>query len=77
MGWAEQGPFERHHRHSRGAQRTGCTHPTTQTSAAGWSIPVGDESTQQLKIIDNTPDGLREESLEYVRFVPLLRGTVS
>ncbi len=39
-------------------------------------IPVGDDRTQELKVIDRTEDGFHEESLEYVRFVPLLRGTV-
>jgi protein-L-isoaspartate(D-aspartate) O-methyltransferase len=40
-------------------------------------IPVGDGSAQRLRVIDNTADGLREENLEYVRFVPLLRGTMN
>jgi len=76
MGWAEQGPFD-------GIIVTAAARSVPdalieQLAVGGrMVIPVGDESAQQLKVFDNTPDGLREESLEYVRFVPLLRGTVS
>jgi protein-L-isoaspartate(D-aspartate) O-methyltransferase len=76
MGWPEQGPFD-------GIIVTAAARSVPdalieQLAVGGrMVIPVGDESAQQLKIIDNAPDGLREESLEYVRFVPLLRGTVS
>ena len=76
MGWPEQGPFD-------GIIVTAAARSVPdalieQLAVGGrMVIPVGDEGTQQLKVIDNTPDGLREESLEYVRFVPLLRGTVS
>jgi protein-L-isoaspartate(D-aspartate) O-methyltransferase len=38
-------------------------------------IPVGDDDTQELRVIDRTAEGVREERIEYVRFVPLLRGT--
>jgi protein-L-isoaspartate(D-aspartate) O-methyltransferase len=76
LGWAEQGPFD-------GILVTAAARSVPdalieQLAVGGrMVIPVGDESSQQLKVFDNTPDGLREESLEYVRFVPLLRGTVS
>ena len=37
-------------------------------------VPVGSSGTQELKIIDRTPDGLVSETIEYVRFVPLRKG---
>ena len=37
-------------------------------------VPVGGDSEQELRIIDRTPDGLVSETIEYVRFVPLLKG---
>ncbi len=37
-------------------------------------VPVGDEGTQELRVIDRTDEGFREAHIEYVRFVPLLRG---
>ena len=40
-------------------------------------IPVGGDEAQELRVIDKTEEGVREESLELVRFVPLLRGTMS
>jgi protein-L-isoaspartate(D-aspartate) O-methyltransferase len=76
MGWAEQGPFD-------GIIVTAAARsiPDALVAQLGVGgrmvIPVGNESSQELKVLDNTPDGLREESLDYVRFVPLLRGTVS
>jgi protein-L-isoaspartate(D-aspartate) O-methyltransferase len=75
MGWPEQAPFD-------GIIVTAAARNVPealieQLAVGGrMVIPVGDEGNQQLKIIDKTADGLREESLEYVRFVPLLRGTV-
>ena len=76
LGWPEQGPFD-------GIIVTAAARSVPealieQLAVGGrMVIPVGDDAAQQLRIIDNTPDGNREESLEYVRFVPLLRGTVS
>jgi protein-L-isoaspartate(D-aspartate) O-methyltransferase len=75
MGWPEQGPFD-------GIIVTAAARSIPDALIAQLEIggrmviPVGDDATQELKVIDNTPDGLREESLDYVRFVPLLRGTV-
>ena len=75
LGWPEQGPFD-------GIIVTAAARSVpeallTQLNVNGrLVIPVGDDSVQQLKVIDRTEDGVREESLEYVRFVPLLRGTV-
>ena len=75
MGWADQGPFD-------GIIVTAAARNVPdalreQLAVGGrMVIPVGDDRAQELKVIDRTEDGFREESLEYVRFVPLLRGTV-
>ncbi|HEX7034812.1 MAG TPA: protein-L-isoaspartate(D-aspartate) O-methyltransferase [Pseudomonadales bacterium] len=37
-------------------------------------VPVGAEGAQELRIYDRTDDGIRMETLEYVRFVPLVKG---
>jgi len=76
LGWADQGPFD-------GIIVTAAARNVPEALLAQLAvggrmvIPVGDDRAQELKVIDRTEDGLREESLEYVRFVPLLRGTVS
>jgi protein-L-isoaspartate(D-aspartate) O-methyltransferase len=75
LGWADQGPFD-------GIIVTAAARNVPdalreQLAVGGrMVIPVGDDRAQELKVIDRTEDGFREESLEYVRFVPLLRGTV-
>jgi protein-L-isoaspartate(D-aspartate) O-methyltransferase len=75
MGWADQGPFD-------GIIVTAAARNVPdalreQLAVGGrMVIPVGDDRTQELKVIDRTEEGFREEGLEYVRFVPLLRGTV-
>lgn len=75
MGWADQGPFD-------GIIVTAAARSIPdalreQLDVGGrMLIPVGDDRSQELKVIDRTEDGFHEESLEYVRFVPLLRGTV-
>jgi protein-L-isoaspartate(D-aspartate) O-methyltransferase len=75
LGWPDQGPFD-------GIIVTAAARsvPAALLDQLGVGgrlvIPVGDDRGQQLKVIDKTEEGLREESLEYVRFVPLLRGTV-
>lgn len=40
-------------------------------------IPVGDDGMQRLLVVDREADGYREKRLDHVRFVPLLRGTIS
>ncbi len=37
-------------------------------------VPVGEQSVQELKVYDRTSEGFEVETVEYVRFVPLLKG---
>ena len=37
-------------------------------------VPVGGDGVQELKVYDRTERGLNVETLEYVRFVPLVKG---
>lgn len=37
-------------------------------------VPVGGDGVQELRIYDRTDSGYRVDTLEYVRFVPLVRG---
>jgi protein-L-isoaspartate(D-aspartate) O-methyltransferase len=75
LGWADQGPFD-------GIIVTAAARRVPEALleqlAVGGRlvIPVGDDRSQELEVIDRTEEGIHEESLEYVRFVPLLRGTV-
>ncbi len=75
LGWPDQGPFDGII--VTAAARTVPAALLDQLAVGGrLVIPVGDDRTQELKVIDKTEEGIHEESLEYVRFVPLLRGTV-
>jgi protein-L-isoaspartate(D-aspartate) O-methyltransferase len=73
-GWTDQGPFD-------GIMVTAAARQVPEALyeqlAVGGRlvIPVGDEGMQNLLIIDRDEDGFTEQSLEVVRFVPLLRGT--
>lgn len=40
-------------------------------------IPVGDGAVQELTVLDRDGDAWRRETLEHVRFVPLLRGVAT
>ena len=74
LGWPEQAPFDGII--VTAAARTVPDALLAQLSETGrMVIPVGGSDTQELKIIDSTPDGPREQTIELVRFVPLLRGT--
>jgi protein-L-isoaspartate(D-aspartate) O-methyltransferase len=37
-------------------------------------VPVGGEGVQELQVFDRTESGCTRETVEYVRFVPLLKG---
>jgi protein-L-isoaspartate(D-aspartate) O-methyltransferase len=37
-------------------------------------VPVGGDGVQELKIYDRTDNGLKVDTVEYVRFVPLVKG---
>ncbi len=75
LGWPDQGPFDGII--VTAAARSVPAALLEQLAVGGrLVIPVGDDRTQELKVIDKTEEGFHEESLEYVRFVPLLRGTV-
>ena len=37
-------------------------------------VPVGDDEVQELRVIDRTATGFDEQVVDYVRFVPLLKG---
>jgi protein-L-isoaspartate(D-aspartate) O-methyltransferase len=37
-------------------------------------LPVGDGGVQELKVIDRSAEGFSERVVDYVRFVPLLKG---
>jgi|TARA_B100000315_G_scaffold254281_1_gene294999 protein-L-isoaspartate(D-aspartate) O-methyltransferase len=72
-GWPEQAPFS-------GILVTAAPRslPDTlleQLEVGGRMIvPVGDGGMQELKVIDRTEDGYVETVVEYVRFVPMLKG---
>ena len=47
-----------------------------QLAAGGRMVlPVGGDNVQELRVVDNTPDGFVESVHEHVRFVPLKIGT--
>ena len=37
-------------------------------------VPVGGDEIQELQVYDRTEDGFSMQTVEYVRFVPLLKG---
>ena len=71
MGWPEMAPFDAI---LVGAASPEIPVPLTEQLALGGQllVPVGDRSGQALVRVIRTPDGLREERLDPMRFVPLI-----
>ncbi|MEE4300928.1 MAG: protein-L-isoaspartate(D-aspartate) O-methyltransferase [Pseudomonadales bacterium] len=77
LGWPEKGPFD-------GILVTAAARELpdallTQLAVGGRMVaPVGsaDGAAQELRLVRRTEDGVQQELLEYVRFVPLLGGTL-
>lgn len=73
QGWAEEGPFD-------GILVTAAPPEVPQALldqlAVGGRmvVPVGGDDIQELKVYDRTENGHSVATLEYVRFVPLLKG---
>ena len=74
QGWPEEGPFD-------GILVTAAPRVVPQALldqlAPGGRlvVPVGGDEGQELKVYDRTEEGITTETLEYVRFVPLVKGT--
>ena len=72
-GWPEEGPFD-------GILVTAAPPSVPealllQLKVGGRLVlPVGDEDVQELKVVDRHERGFRVDTVEYVRFVPLLKG---
>ena len=73
QGWREEGPFD-------GILVTAAPRVVPdalleQLAPGGrLVVPVGGASTQELRIYDRTADGIVSETVEQVRFVPLVKG---
>lgn len=72
-GWPEEGPFD-------GIMVTAAPPAVPealllQLKVGGrLVVPVGDDDVQELKVVDRHERGFRVHTVEYVRFVPLLKG---
>ncbi len=72
-GWPEEGPFD-------GIIVTAAPPEVPralldQLAPGGrMVVPVGGDGVQELKVYDRTDSGHRVDTMEYVRFVPLLKG---
>lgn len=72
-GWPEEGPFD-------GILVTAAPPAVPQAlleqlaPGGRMVVPVGGEGVQELQVFDRTESGYTVETLEYVRFVPLLKG---
>lgn len=75
FGWPQQGPYDGIL--SAAAPRSVPEELIEQLAIGGRLImPVGDARKQELIVIDKTDDGLEENIIEAVNFVPLLAGRV-
>lgn len=75
LGWPEKGPYAGIL--VTAAPRTVPEELLSQLAVGGRMVlPVGDGELQELRLLRRTEAGIEEELLEYVRFVPLLGGTV-
>jgi len=73
LGWSAEGPFD------AVLVTAGATHvpdAIMEQMAEGGQlvIPVGHGDVQELKRLERVGDGWQQETLEHVRFVPLVRG---
>jgi len=75
QGWLEESPFD-------GILVTAAPRHVPQALldqlAVGGRmvLPIGAEGAQELKVYDRTPDGFEVQTVDYVRFVPLLKGVL-
>jgi protein-L-isoaspartate(D-aspartate) O-methyltransferase len=73
QGWPEEGPFD-------GIIVTAAPPTVPEALIAQLApggrlvVPVGGESSQELRLIDRTDEGIVSETVEQVRFVPLVKG---
>lgn len=74
LGWQEECPFDGIL--VTAAPRTAPERLLEQLAVGGrMVVPVGGDGVQELKVYDRTDDGYRVATVEYVRFVPLVKGT--
>ena len=75
LGWFDEGPFDAIlvTAASRGLPEA-LLDPLVE--AGRMVIPIGDGDVQELKVIDRMGDAWQQETVDYVRFVPLMGGTV-
>ena len=72
-GWPEQGPFDGIL--VSAAPRAVPDTLLEQLAVGGrMVVPVGSDDVQELKVYDRTEDGYTVDTVEHVRFVPLLKG---